>query len=392
VVLQGYVDNNLRIAVRGSGYNDGARGGLLASTGDFSSNVTVIGNLNLQGAVTRNINFYDSSNTNINAQIQYDQISSTSGQLFFGTNNAGTFATRLTISNTGAATFSSSVTATILTVGTNGGSSVNITTNGNNGTSASPLQTNLNFYGFNSNLNGQIRVDDIAGTAQIGTMKFYTWNSAQVLALTLAQTGAATFSSSVGVAGAAATYPITVYNASNGTTAAFGGTARGIRIDNDGTFSSGRSTIFGVDSSFYGSYQPLSIEASSLALQVITGGNVLIGTTTDNGNKLQVNGVAQASNFITDTGTASIITFSVGYSVFYTVPSNQNAIYLVTLQLNGFSEYTAYATICQNNNGLVIMNQVNNVAYIRVSGLNIEGSQNSGSTQSMRWRIIKIGQ
>ena len=49
------------------------------------------------------------------------------------------------------------------------------------------------------------------------------------------------------------------------------------RIDNGGTFSSGRSTIFGVDTSFYGSYQPLSIEASSLALQVITGGRVGIG-------------------------------------------------------------------------------------------------------------------
>jgi hypothetical protein len=36
VVLQGYVDNTLRIAARGSGYNDGARGGLIASTGDFS--------------------------------------------------------------------------------------------------------------------------------------------------------------------------------------------------------------------------------------------------------------------------------------------------------------------------------------------------------------------
>jgi hypothetical protein len=80
------------------------------------TSATFNGNLNLQGAVTRNINFYDSSNTNINAQIQYDQISSTSGQLFFGTNNAGTFATRLTISNTGAATFSSSVTATTLTL------------------------------------------------------------------------------------------------------------------------------------------------------------------------------------------------------------------------------------------------------------------------------------
>ena len=67
----------------------------------FSSSVTANGNLNLQGAVTRNINFYDSSNTNINAQIQYDQVASNSGQLFFGTNNGGTFATRLTITNAG---------------------------------------------------------------------------------------------------------------------------------------------------------------------------------------------------------------------------------------------------------------------------------------------------
>ena len=95
------------------------------------------------------------------------------------------------------ATFSNTITTA-----NNGGTSVNITTNGNNGTSASPLQTNVNFYGYNGNLNGQIRVDDIAGTAQIGTMKFYTWNSAQVLALTLAQTGAATFSSTIASTGA----------------------------------------------------------------------------------------------------------------------------------------------------------------------------------------------
>ena len=172
-----------------------------------------------------------------------------------------------------------------------------------------------------------------------------------------------------------------------------------MRITLDGTIAfNGNSTpnsggldkmSLGFADGAYGWIQTWGGRALSLNSQ---GNNVLIGTTTDNGNRLQVSGVAQASNFITDSGTASILTFSVGYSVFYTCPSNQNAIYLVTLQLNGFSNYTAYATICQNNNDLVIMNQVNNVAYIRVSGLNIEGSQNSGSTQSMRWRIIKIGQ
>ena len=59
------------------------------------------GDLNLQGSATRNLSFYDNSNTNINAQIQYDQISANTGQLFFKTNNAGTLATKLTITAAG---------------------------------------------------------------------------------------------------------------------------------------------------------------------------------------------------------------------------------------------------------------------------------------------------
>jgi hypothetical protein len=116
--------------------------------------------------------------------------------------------TRLTISNTGISTFTcqvcspsfvggaSSGTCAIfntLTAGNTSGASVNITTNSNNGTSASPLQTTLNFRGLNNNLNGQIRVDDISGTIQIGSMQFYTWNSGQVSALTLCHNSSAVF-------------------------------------------------------------------------------------------------------------------------------------------------------------------------------------------------------
>jgi hypothetical protein len=116
--------------------------------------------------------------------------------------------TRMTISSTGISTFTcqvcspsfvggaSSGTCAIfntLTAGNTSGASVNITTNGNNGTSESPLQTNLNFRGLNNNLNGQIRVDDISGTVQIGSMQFYTWNSGQVSALTLCHNSSAIF-------------------------------------------------------------------------------------------------------------------------------------------------------------------------------------------------------
>jgi hypothetical protein len=77
--------------------------------------------------------------------------------------------------------------------GSGAGTCINITTNGNNGTSESPLQTSLNFRGLNNNLNGQIRVDDISGTVQIGAMQFYTWNSGQVSALTLCHNSTAVF-------------------------------------------------------------------------------------------------------------------------------------------------------------------------------------------------------
>ena len=97
-------------------------------------------------------------------------------------------------------------------------------------------------------------------------------------------------------------YKLQTYNSSNGTTAAFGGTAYGLRIDNGGTFSSGRTTIYGVDNTFYNSYQPLSIEASTLVLQAVTGGNVGIGTASPT-EKVDIRGgVIRISNSSNDSG------------------------------------------------------------------------------------------
>jgi hypothetical protein len=159
---------------------------------------------------------------------------------------------------TGSVNITGSLTGVGATFNTNGD---NLTLN-----NASGQYTTINFRNGGVN-KAQIYWDNSAN-------RFYVSDN-----LYFNTSGAATFVNSVGIGGASPTYRITVYNASNGTTAAFGGTARGIRIDNDGTFSSGRTTIYGVDNTFYGSYQPLSIEASTLALQVVTGGNVGIGTT-----------------------------------------------------------------------------------------------------------------
>ena len=69
------------------------------------------------------------------------------------------------------------------------GATLNITTNGNNGTSGSPLPTTLNFRGFSDNINGQILVNDVSGSAQVGVMQFYTYNFGQVLTMTLKNSG-----------------------------------------------------------------------------------------------------------------------------------------------------------------------------------------------------------
>jgi hypothetical protein len=139
---------------------------------------------------------------------------------------------------------------------------------------------------------------------------------------TLSSTGAATFRNNVGMGGAAATYPLTVYNASNGTSAAIGGTARGLRVDNDGVNSVGMTSLFGVDNSFYGSYQPIRLSGSTVYLgightnNVVTitpSGRVLINTPTESTFQLDVNGTGRVSgNLSTTNGSVTIKTAAFG--------------------------------------------------------------------------------
>jgi hypothetical protein len=92
VVLQGYVDNNLRIAVRGSDYNNGARGGLFASTGDFNSTLSVTG----AATFSSNVILPYSGALAFNS-ITNQYIASDSTHLYLGTANLA----RLTIDTNG---------------------------------------------------------------------------------------------------------------------------------------------------------------------------------------------------------------------------------------------------------------------------------------------------
>ena len=246
----------------------------------FSSNVTATGNLNLQGAVTRNINFYDSSNTNINAQIQYDQISSTSGQLFFGTNNAGTFATRLTISNTGAATFSGNLKIITPALGTNK------LTFGVAGTDYYTLEYN----DTTGNINYQSKYSHIFSGGAAGTTTI----------LTLANTGEATFSSSVtatsgnftvdGVATNSVLDILTLSHTTSGTAAS--GLGAGILFKSErpsGGVNLSRAAIYGIagsnpdddgDLTFY-TRTDTSGAGFTEKMRIDSNGNIGIGTTSN---------------------------------------------------------------------------------------------------------------
>jgi hypothetical protein len=195
--------------------------------------------------------------------------------------------TPLTISNsTGAATFSSSITATDGTFSGSGvdgslGSVVRISTTNTNGNARNwALVNTFDSYG---DLNFRL------STAQGGNAL-----TAGTTVLTLSRTGAATLNG-----------PLQVTTTSN----------NGITITtNDITTlkmnSSGGSTknwgfaTTNLAASDFGIYQSTSnggdpISAGTAKLYFTGGGNVLIGTTTDNAYKLNVNGSIYSSNAIT---------------------------------------------------------------------------------------------
>ena len=157
------------------------------------------------------------------------------------------------------------------------------------------------------------------------------------------------FAGNVGIKTSSATYPLTIFNSANGTSAAIGGTAYGIRIDNGGTFSAGRSTIYSVDNSFYGSYQPLSIEGSTIALNTNTGGNVGIGVNAP-AAPLEVLGVNEGEYFRGGGGTISArsLTFS-SYTISGTVGIGhrlnvQNAGGALSIAIGGSDKVTIAST------------------------------------------------
>jgi hypothetical protein len=126
------------------------------------------------------------------------------------------------------------------------------------------------------------------------------------------------------------------------------------------------------------SAQPLSINGG--------GGNVLIGTTTDSGQKLQVNGSLSASLINSQRGTSS--TLGGGASENILVIGN---LTWQLVQANGDSNTTQYATAFAYVNavgGVTIIPLGNSGISLSSSGSNLLTITNGGTAQTISWTTI----
>ena len=131
-------------------------------------------------------------------------------------------------------------------------------------------------------------------------------------------------------------------------------------------------------------------------MTLATTGNLLIGTTTDAGQKLQVNGSAYISgttlsNQIRTSQGSTSVPYP-GNTTIFTLSSGNFAIYTVYAYLaSAGGIYTSYATIVQNDTTLTIANVfLGGACSLSVSGLNVQVSQGSGITQVINWTYLKI--
>ena len=127
----------------------------------------------------------------------------------------------------------------------------------------------------------------------------------------------------------------------------------------------------------------------SLLLQP-RGGNVIIGTYTNAGYKLDVNGSARVSNIVSNEGSLSAATntattaFAVSgaglYQVFAYLPAGGGDA----------TNYSASANVlCAGSTARIVASN-GGLTFITLSGLNVQVQQDSGNTNTIVWRYLKI--
>jgi len=128
-------------------------------------------------------------------------------------------------------------------------------------------------------------------------------------------------------------------------------------------------------------------------MRIVSGGNVLIGSTSDGGEKLQVIGITRTTEgYRQDTGTVSINHNAA--TTIYSI-SGVRGLYIIYVSLPAGDaaavNYSAYAIVSFDSSAARILQQTDGSnLFITLSGNNIQARQTSGNPQNVVYRLIKI--
>jgi len=117
--------------------------------------------------------------------------------------------------------------------------------------------------------------------------------------------------------------------------------------------------------------------------------NVAIGTTTDAGYKLAVNGDVNATSFVSTRGIISVA--PVTFTTFFTPTTSGLYIACVYLAGNTTSVWDAAIMFIYDVTDILVMSQINGTnVSTQVSGANVQVRQIGGTTYDFNFDIIKI--
>ena len=187
--------------------------------------------------------------------------------------------------------------------------------------------------------------------------------------------------SNVGIGDANPSRRLVVNSGIDGISAGIAGSTYGIRFDNGGTFSSGMSTIHGVDSTLTGTYQPIMINGSDVRFGTSATERMRITS----GGDIQLNSVGSlysTTNIISIPNSATTIFTSTGYG----------GVWLVTYNVAGNPAQVGYAIVGNafGSTLTVLASAAGSQTSLSVSGLNLQLSQSAGGSINTRVNVIKL--